>query len=361
MSRIKRIPIVTLLLIASNVAAAFFLVAAPDQVMEIGFLPREPSLVDALACMFLHVNIFHLLGNMVFLAAVGPAVEFAAGPVRFLAVFTLGGLLGVLLHWAFALQAGDDAPLIGASGAVAACAGYFSVRYANLRVAVAPGISVPVTAVVFLWALLQVVGAFVHIGADASSTSYWSHVGGFASGLLLSMVFRAPELASVSFGHDVLQQMNERGPAAAKVAAERHLKAHPGDTKAQWEHADASALLGDVDDEARTVLSILESGADTSRALARLAAIEKIQLIPDHRRIRYAEQIAQSDLETAKALLLSLADDVRSPLQPDALFALASLEIETDRSKANRLLEELVQRHPLHTCVEAARARGWIT
>lgn len=360
MSQIKRIPIVTLLLIAINVAAAFFLVAAPDQIMEIGFSPRQPSLLDAFACMFLHVNIFHLLGNMVFLAAVGPAVEFAAGLGRFLTVYLAGGLCGVLLHWAFALQAGDDAPLIGASGAVAACAGYFSVRYANLRVPIGPGASVPVFAVVILWVALQLVGAFVHIGADASSTSYWSHVGGFATGLLLSIFFKAPELASVSFGHDVLQRMNERSPAASKAAAERHLKVHPGDIKAKWDHADASALLGDVDDEARTVLSILESGADTERAVARLVAIGRASLIPDHRRIRLAEMVARSDKDTARALLASLAEDETAPLQPDALLALAALDFEADRSLANRWLEELRLRHPLHPCADTARARGWI-
>ena len=71
----RRVPVLTLLLIAANMVAAFALFVYPDFAVELGFRPNHPSLVGAITGLFLHANLFHLLGNMVFLAAVGAAVE----------------------------------------------------------------------------------------------------------------------------------------------------------------------------------------------------------------------------------------------------------------------------------------------
>ena len=85
----------------------------------------HPRIYSALTCLFLHdpQNILHLLGNLVFLAAVGPLVESEVGPLRFVVVYVLAGLAGVAAHWSVAASSGVGTPLIGASSAIAGCVG----------------------------------------------------------------------------------------------------------------------------------------------------------------------------------------------------------------------------------------------
>jgi len=63
--------------------------------------------------MFLHVTIPHVLINMYSLYAIGPAVERFFGTARFLAVYLLCGIAGVILSLAF-----SPYPSAGASGAI---------------------------------------------------------------------------------------------------------------------------------------------------------------------------------------------------------------------------------------------------
>jgi membrane associated rhomboid family serine protease len=66
--------------------------------------------------MFLHADIMHLLGNMVFLWVFGDNVEEALGRLRFLVFYLLCGVIGALVF--VASDAHGRGPLIGASGAI---------------------------------------------------------------------------------------------------------------------------------------------------------------------------------------------------------------------------------------------------
>ena len=73
---------VTLILIVANLLAAFAVLGIPDLITKLGFHSDAPAVRSALTSLFIHANVVHLLGNMVFLAAVGAAVEMASGSVR---------------------------------------------------------------------------------------------------------------------------------------------------------------------------------------------------------------------------------------------------------------------------------------
>lgn len=358
MSGRSRLPVVTLILIGANLLAAFGLLFDPNLAMSFGFRPDHPSLRGVLTSLFLHANVFHLLGNMVFLAAVGAAVELASGSFRFAVVYFFAGVAGVAAHYLVTRRMPDPMPLIGASGCVAGCAAYYSFRYTSLRVPLAPKVALSVAAVTVIWLLLQVVGAFVRLG-DSGGVSFWSHLGGFAAGILLSLVFRAPDLGQVKLGHEVLDRMNARGPAAVVVAAKRHLERHPRDVKALWELADAHGMLAERDAEAEVLLQLLDVLPEDAQpeAIRRLAQAGRVTLLTPLRRVQLADQ----HKDVARALLKSVAEGpVEESQRPDAILALAALERESHPARADILLKELAADYPLHPAVELARKRGWL-
>lgn len=354
MSRLNRIPIATLILIATNILAAFASALNPLLIDEWGF--KGPALFSwtLITSLFLHANLMHLAGNMLFLAAVGPAVEFAAGSVRFVTVYLAGGIAGVVAHLALSHS---NSLLVGASGCIAACVGYYTIRYVSLRVAVAPNVSVPVSAIAALWLFLQALGAFVQIGEPSGGVAYWSHLGGVAVGVLLSLAYRAPSLGSLQLGHEALDRMNKRGPYAAIAAADLHLKNHPNDPRALAQKAEAYRALGDKLEEIETLVHLFEvqEVRELGPVILRLEELRALACITSLRRAQTADKLKAIDPGLSIILLESIANgDADDPQRPDAMLSLALLDGQT--GWAARLAKEF----PLHPAVEVAKSRGLI-
>ena len=314
--------------------------------------------------MFLHANLLHLLANMLFLAAVGAAVELATGTLRFVAVYFVSGLVGIGFHAALAARnVSEPHPLVGASGCIAGCAAYYGIRYLGLRVPVAPKFGVPVSAVIGAWLVLQILGAFKTIGDANASTAFWSHIGGFTAGMMMSFVFRAPDLGQLKLGHEVLDKMNERGPAAAVAAALRHLEVHPDDPKALQQLVDAHRMMNDVDGEAGALIRIIDLLPDENldAPIMRLAEMGELGRIAAVKRIRLAEKVKSASSESANRLLESvIAEPEAEPQRPEAMLALAGDLRDGSPERAEVLLTQLSDEYPLHPAVELARAKGWI-
>lgn len=354
MTTASRAPVITLIVVALNIAAAYGLLVRPELLFSLGYDPSAPKFWMPLTSLFLHQNVLHLLGNMVFLAAVGPRVEEAAGPWRFLLVYVVGGLVGVLAHAIVTPKTGAPMPLIGASGCVAACIAYYNIRYVGLQVTLAPRIGVPILAMTILWIALQVLGAFVALGGEVARTAYWAHLGGFAAGLGFAAVFRAKRDADRQLGHVVMDRLEERSPAAKLAASDLHLAEHPEDVAALLKKAEAHALLGDRDHEGEALIQALDHLPESGQPdlLARLIGIGQVQRLPSLRRTLLAERFRVSHEDLAKGLLLSvLAGSPDDPQRPEALLALATLG-ETN------YLQELRERFALHPACDLARARG---
>lgn len=358
----KRVPVLTLVLIAANLAAAFALFRDPDLAFRFGFRADAPSLSGAFVGLFLHGNLFHLLGNLLFLAAVGAAVELATGSVRFAAVYFGSGLAGVGLHWVVTQRAIDPAPLVGASGAIAGCAAYYGIRYVGLKVAVAPHRGASVLAIVLTWAGLQAIGAVVRFG-ETTGTAFWSHLGGLAAGAFLSLIFRAPDIAELKISHEVLAQMNSRGPSASFAAARQHLKKHPNDVRALHELARASAQLEDLESESEAILHLLRLSPEMDRPslLTRLVEIGQASKVASARRLVIAEQLKGDYGDVARMLLRSiLTGPANDGARPEALLTLAGMEREREPELARTLLDELAKTYPVHPCTDLAKQRGWL-
>jgi membrane associated rhomboid family serine protease len=165
-------------------------VALPAECLTIGnqvFQIPEPLTLVSYA--FLHGDVWHLVGNMLFLWVFGDNVEDAMGHVRFLMFYILCGIAAGLTH--FALNAQSAVPLIGASGAVAGVVAAYLMLHprVNLWVLVFRVIPLQVRAVWALgaWILMNVFFALV---PSEPLVAWWAHIGGMIAGAILIVLMR---------------------------------------------------------------------------------------------------------------------------------------------------------------------------
>lgn len=163
-----------------------------------GFRPAAPTASTALSSMFLHSDLFHLLGNMLFLWVFGDNVEHGLGRLAFGLTYVLGGLMGTLLH--FAMRLGSDVPTIGASGAISAVLGAYLVLYPGNRVVVGylfwiilwiryGSVALPAIVVLGFYFLYDnLVPAL--LGAN-DGVAFGAHIGGFLFGMAAAGLGRA--------------------------------------------------------------------------------------------------------------------------------------------------------------------------
>jgi membrane associated rhomboid family serine protease len=198
-------PIITWLLILANILV--FLVelggsADNAQIMANAFGVTPAALIGGspaglpapvltlVTYMFLHGNVAHLFGNMIFLWVFGDDVEAALGRSRFLLFYLMCGVIGAL-----AFVASDrtfEGPLIGASGAISGIV----IAYAMLRPCAK--VTVLVSVIPLRIRAYWVIGAFVLTqiwsleAAGKSEVAYWCHLGGMVAGGLLFPLMRLP-------------------------------------------------------------------------------------------------------------------------------------------------------------------------
>ena len=149
----------------------------------------EPTTL--LTYMFFHADVFHLLGNMLFLWVFGDNVEDAMGHVRFLFFYLACGVFAGLFHaW---MVPDSDMPLIGASGAVAGVIAAYLMLHPRVSVWVLAFKVIPlrITAGLALgiWIVMQIV-MVAH--ARPGPVAWWAHIGGLIAGAVLIVFLRRP-------------------------------------------------------------------------------------------------------------------------------------------------------------------------
>jgi membrane associated rhomboid family serine protease len=210
----RSFPIVTALLIAINVAV-FFLYQLPDMdhaVNQLAYHPCElerscPVVgedwqVTAVTSMFMHGDLLHIAGNMLFLWIFGNNVEDALGKVRFVVFYLLGGFaatgLQTFITLAYGSQADAQIPNLGASGAVSAVLGAYLVLLPRARVVTLIFLFIifirefPAWFFLGVWFALQLwQGGFSLVQPEAGGgVAFFAHIGGFAFGMAAVFLFR---------------------------------------------------------------------------------------------------------------------------------------------------------------------------
>jgi membrane associated rhomboid family serine protease len=178
------------------ISLAFGVIPAEIFGEKLGYSAIAPPLT-VLTAMFLHGGFWHLAGNMLFLHVFGDNVEDAMGSVRFLIFYGLCGLAAAL---GFCLaQPFSQAPLIGASGPIAGVVTAYLLLYPRVYVFGLVFIWLPlrIRAVYCLGAWLAFQLSYALFGGDPE-VGWWAHVGGGLAGLVLTPLFKRPQVALFS-------------------------------------------------------------------------------------------------------------------------------------------------------------------
>ena len=193
------VPIVTWALIGANILAFVWEYATPLSlgaiVGQYGFIPALglQNLYDfrIFTSMFLHADITHVAGNMLYLWVFGDNVEDCCGHASYLFFYLLSGIAGSLMM--YVLDPTSPIPAIGASGAISGILGGYLFLYPRARVRTIlfafyfiNFVRVPAMALIGFWFVLQLVYALLGV---TTGVAYWAHVGGFVAGLLLVAAF----------------------------------------------------------------------------------------------------------------------------------------------------------------------------
>jgi membrane associated rhomboid family serine protease len=178
-------------------AAAYAFGFIPAVFFEEAQLPPElavvPPSATLITSMFLHGDLMHLIGNMLFLWIFGNNIEDACGHGRFIVFYVLCGLAAAFTQ---AFPDPDSAiPMIGASGAISGVLGAYLLLFPHARVYVLIPFgflfvhALPAGWMLGLWFVFQLLSGAASSSAEGG-VAWWAHVGGFVAGMALIWVFR---------------------------------------------------------------------------------------------------------------------------------------------------------------------------
>jgi membrane associated rhomboid family serine protease len=211
----RHFPAVTVGLIVANVLFYFLyqdggLTAAAGPIRELAYRPcevvRECDVVGqdwpvtSFTAMFMHADILHLGGNMLFLWIFGNNVEDSMGRLRYLVFYLLAGYAATAAQTIVTLQTGGEGageiPNLGASGAVSGVLGAYFLLLPHARILT-----------LFFFILLREIPAFFFLGfyflfqawqanfqlqqpPEGGGVAVFAHLGGIVFGLLTVKLFQ---------------------------------------------------------------------------------------------------------------------------------------------------------------------------
>ena len=158
----------------------------------------QPVYITLLTSMFLHANLLHIAGNMLYLWIFGDNVEDRLGHIGYLIFYLFCGLVASGAQ--ILVDPNSQLINLGASGAIAGVLGAYLVFYPGSRVRslIFLGIFVtfttlPSLVVIGLWFVLQLVSGLQSLNPDmvqSGGVAYFAHVGGFVAGLVIALILR---------------------------------------------------------------------------------------------------------------------------------------------------------------------------
>jgi len=146
--------------------------------------PAQTHLLQFVTCQFLHAHWPHLIGNMIFLFVFGNATEDRMGKLGYLLFYLAGGIVAGIGH-----VVTSDAPVLGASGAVAAVSGAYLALFPKTYVTIVywfiviGAFEVASLYLILFYFLKDLMFFFVGYG----NVAYTAHLAGNAFGFAMGM------------------------------------------------------------------------------------------------------------------------------------------------------------------------------
>jgi membrane associated rhomboid family serine protease len=215
---VRRTPVVTIAIVIACVAAFAYRLGVESNSGEVGvedlfrtygLVPHElgaawasgrsigEELLAVFTSMFLHVNLIHLIGNLVYLWIFGNNIEDRLGRPGFVLFYLAGGVGAAAAQ--IAIDPNSTVPMVGASGAISAVLGAYLILFPGARILslVFLGffyqlIEVPAIIVLGLWFVLQLVDGIGSLGLAGAEggVAFFAHIGGFVCGVVVGAFLR---------------------------------------------------------------------------------------------------------------------------------------------------------------------------
>ena len=148
-----------------------------------------PVYFNFLSSMFMHGDIMHIFGNMMFLFIFGDNLENLLGHVRYALFYLVCGFAAALAQ--IVMDTDSVIPMLGASGAISGVLGGYILLFPQRRVrAIIFNFltTVPAFVALGIWIAYQLITGYL-TPAGTGGVAYAAHIGGFFAGLALVKVF----------------------------------------------------------------------------------------------------------------------------------------------------------------------------
>jgi membrane associated rhomboid family serine protease len=148
-----------------------------------------PVYFNFLSSMFMHGDIMHIFGNMLFLWIFGDNIENLIGHIRYAAFYIICGVAAALAQ----VILGPDSviPMLGASGAISGVLGGYMLLFPTrqVRALIFRVITtVPAYVALGIWIGYQILLGYL-TPSGTGGVAYAAHIGGFIAGVALIKIF----------------------------------------------------------------------------------------------------------------------------------------------------------------------------
>ena len=172
------------------------------------YMTDLPHIYTLFTSMFIHGDIFHIMMNMIIFLLIGIPFEQRVGSKKFAAAYFISGIGGAVFFSAF--NWGSDVMLAGASGAIFGIFGAFAALYPRDRVVMPIPLPImffvrmPVIVATIMFASIESLYALSGI---TDGVAHLAHIGGFVSGILISIFIKKEEKEEDRMNFDALERL----------------------------------------------------------------------------------------------------------------------------------------------------------